>query len=183
MTWEEAWTIISTQFDGGYSLDPEQQERVFKYASQLKPKTVIVEIGVANGRTAAAFLLAIKGKNISYTGIDNYSLTHNYDDVNNRLSKLGVPYNLIMGDSHNTPWETPIDMLLIDGGHQEDGVAPDCEIWTPLVKKGGIVMFHDYDDSHTYGHAHEAVWRNADKWTGDWENVEFYNGLKIRRRP
>jgi predicted O-methyltransferase YrrM len=37
----------------------------------------------------------------------------------------------------------PIDLLLIDGDHTYDGVKKDWEMYSPLVKKGGVVAFHD----------------------------------------
>jgi len=37
----------------------------------------------------------------------------------------------------------PIDFLFIDGGHLYDEVKADFETYAPLVRAGGIVMFHD----------------------------------------
>jgi len=36
-----------------------------------------------------------------------------------------------------------IDFLFIDGDHTYDGVKTDFEMYSPLVKKGGLVAFHD----------------------------------------
>lgn len=36
-----------------------------------------------------------------------------------------------------------LDFLLIDGDHRYAGVRRDWELWTPLVRKGGFVAFHD----------------------------------------
>src|SRR3990167_10367824 len=38
-----------------------------------------------------------------------------------------------------------IDTLLIDGSHEYDSVKKDCDALIPLVKKGGIIMFDDYN--------------------------------------
>ena len=40
-----------------------------------------------------------------------------------------------------------IDFLFIDGDHTYEGVKRDWEIYSPLVKKGGVVMFHDILDT------------------------------------
>lgn len=37
----------------------------------------------------------------------------------------------------------PIDFLFIDGDHSYDGVKRDFELYSPLVRPGGIVAFHD----------------------------------------
>ncbi len=36
-----------------------------------------------------------------------------------------------------------VDFLFIDGDHSYEGVKTDFEMYSPLVKKGGIVAFHD----------------------------------------
>ncbi len=37
----------------------------------------------------------------------------------------------------------PIDFLFIDGDHLYEGVRNDYEMYAPLVRKGGVVAFHD----------------------------------------
>ena len=45
----------------------------------------------------------------------------------------------------------PIDFLFIDGDHTYEGVKQDWEMYSPLVRPGGLVAFHDiamnYDDT------------------------------------
>jgi predicted O-methyltransferase YrrM len=36
-----------------------------------------------------------------------------------------------------------VDLLLIDGDHTYSGVKQDWKMYSPLVKKGGMVVFHD----------------------------------------
>ena len=36
-----------------------------------------------------------------------------------------------------------IDVLFLDGDHSGDGVRADFERWSPLVRPGGLVAFHD----------------------------------------
>lgn len=40
-------------------------------------------------------------------------------------------------------WNVPIDLLLIDGDHQEAAVEQDWTEWSGFVRPGGIVIFHD----------------------------------------
>jgi cephalosporin hydroxylase len=37
----------------------------------------------------------------------------------------------------------PVDFLFIDGDHSYDGVRQDFEMYSPLVRAGGLVAFHD----------------------------------------
>lgn len=43
--------------------------------------------------------------------------------------------------------EKEFDVLLIDGDHSYDGVRKDFEIFGPLVKVGGVILFDDYEVS------------------------------------
>jgi predicted O-methyltransferase YrrM len=59
--------------------------------------------------------------------------------------------HVIRGDSHleKTKKELTkvlnreIDLLFIDGDHSYKGVKSDWDMYSPLVKKGGHVVFHD----------------------------------------
>lgn len=55
------------------------------------------------------------------------------------------PYAIWNKDSHEGIGYTErnIDFLFIDGDHSEEGVRKDFEIYSPLVKKGGIIALHD----------------------------------------
>jgi predicted O-methyltransferase YrrM len=37
----------------------------------------------------------------------------------------------------------PIDLLFIDGDHTHQGVKQDWEMYSPLVRSGGLIVFHD----------------------------------------
>lgn len=47
--------------------------------------------------------------------------------------------------------ERKVDFLFIDGDHTYEGVKQDWELYSPLVRPGGLVAFHDiaksYDDT------------------------------------
>ena len=59
---------------------------------------------------------------------------------------------LVQADSHDlrTPHhiqkllgDRELDLLFIDGDHSYEGVRKDYELYTPLVRKGGLIVFHD----------------------------------------
>ena len=45
--------------------------------------------------------------------------------------------------AHDLTKNDPIDALFIDGDHSYEGILADWLLYHPLVKKGGIVGFHD----------------------------------------
>jgi hypothetical protein len=60
--------------------------------------------------------------------------------------------HVLMEDSHsdeavswieNKLFDRELDMLFIDGDHSYDGVRNDWEMYSPYVRKGGLVIFHD----------------------------------------
>lgn len=36
-----------------------------------------------------------------------------------------------------------LDYLFIDGDHSYEGVKKDFELYSPLVRAGGVIVFHD----------------------------------------
>ena len=59
--------------------------------------------------------------------------------------------NFLVGDTHlpetlaAAKEYAPFDCIFIDGDHSTEGVKMDFEMYSPLVRKGGIVGFHDYN--------------------------------------
>jgi cephalosporin hydroxylase len=68
------------------------------------------------------------------------------------MRKPGQRIHLLRADSHQADTkkraedalgECRLDLLFIDGDHSYDGVKRDFEMYSPLVKDGGLVVFHD----------------------------------------
>ena len=55
--------------------------------------------------------------------------------MSNETASVRKAYELTMNN--------PIDVLFIDGDHSYEGVLTDWLLYNPLVRKGGIVAFHD----------------------------------------
>jgi hypothetical protein len=67
-----------------------------------------------------------------------------------QLNDLGC--EVLLGDSHDPAMVEQleamldgdaIDLLFIDGDHTFEGVKQDYEMYSPLVRPGGMVAFHD----------------------------------------
>ncbi|MEM4674909.1 MAG: class I SAM-dependent methyltransferase, partial [Nitrososphaerota archaeon] len=68
------------------------------------------------------------------------------------FAKEGQRIHLIRADSHDPKTleivkrilgDGKLDFLFIDGDHTYEGVKRDFEIYSPLVRRGGIIAFHD----------------------------------------
>jgi cephalosporin hydroxylase len=63
--------------------------------------------------------------------------------------------HFLVGDSHAADVRArverrlrgrPVDLLFIDGDHTVEGVRTDFELYRGLVRRGGIIVFHDIVD-------------------------------------
>jgi predicted O-methyltransferase YrrM len=131
---------------------------------ELRPSTV-VEIGTDEGGTlflwtwvAApdALLVAVDMRPLGLLGrLSAYAL------VRRGLARARQRVRLVMpvdSQSEQTVDRVsrllagrPIDFLFIDGDHGYEGVKRDFELWSPLVRSGGLVALHDVDPDQPHG--------------------------------
>lgn len=125
--------------------------------AQHQPKTVM-EIGTAHGGTlflwcrlahptATIISLDLPG------GIHGGGYPYWKSWVYQRFPLVGQKLHLLRGDSHKPemlarlktilPAAGQIDFLFIDGDHTYEGVKADFEMYSGLVRPGGLIVFHD----------------------------------------
>jgi predicted O-methyltransferase YrrM len=115
---------------------------------QDPPRTVL-EIGVYCGGTAQAWLKAATDDAL-YVGVDLEPERAHY------LVRADQSAVLIKGDSQSAETSSsvykalgapnpmrPVDLLFIDGEHTEEAAHDDYVFYSVLVRKGGIIAFHD----------------------------------------
>jgi predicted O-methyltransferase YrrM len=122
-----------------------------------RPKTV-VEIGTAQGGTLilwcrqadpAATIVSLDLPGGIHGGGYPYWKSWIYQRFPFGSQKL----HLLRGDSHKPemlarlksvlPGDGKVDFLFIDGDHTYDGVKADFEMYSGLVRPGGLIVFHD----------------------------------------
>jgi predicted O-methyltransferase YrrM len=147
-----------------------EYEELLSIYSELKP-TNILEIGSLLGFSLKHFMhYAKNGANVisidlpvrDFCGPQDYRVKeqeHNYSVEWPQWAKLNkIKLYLIKGMSQ---WSlsleqvksiTPeLDFLFIDGNHMYEYVKKDFEMYSPLVKKGGIVALHDIAENEEGG--------------------------------
>lgn len=100
----------------------------------------------ASGDTSSEFIYK-KGEGTSKkTLLERFKI--NMERLN--VSKL---IHILKGDSFNIvkKFNKEIDFLFIDGNHNHESVLQDYKDWSPLIKKGGYIAFHDVGAAHTTG--------------------------------
>jgi len=117
--------------------------------SAMRP-AIICEIGAAGGGTAFVFAYAaahdatIISVDLEFARARREAIRH--------FRRRGQSIICVEGDSHQA--ETldavrvclggrTLDVLYLDGDHSYEGVASDFSMYAPLVRPGGLVIFHD----------------------------------------
>lgn len=188
MNWQECQEEIQ-DFRKHYSMTDPQHEIMWSLASQLPFDSTVLELGVCNGRTFAILLYCAKHLGHHLYGVDTFQLQKpeteddTYEEVITKLNKISHEYVIFKQDTRELNWFLPLDLLIVDAGHDEANVKPDCEKYVPLVKRGGLVAFHDFPPNDSREDAHWAVRFYGNLATLGWEEVTYYGGLMIKRRP
>ena len=144
----------------GVSIAPvqvrEEIDELLRLVGSLKPHTVL-EIGTASGGTLFLFTrVATDDAEVISIDLPEGESGEGYPAWKSRLFRSfaldGQKVRLIRADSHSS--ETlneirnvldgrPVDFLFIDGDHTYEGVRRDFEMYSPFVREGGIIAFHD----------------------------------------
>lgn len=138
------------------SQHPEEIGALVEALEVIKPK-IILEIGIDWGGTFSQWC-KIAGADGLVIGVDREEKTAAKIETN--CGDFGQAAKIIIGDSIEP--ETlakvkdilsgrPVDFLFIDGDHSYKGVKSDHAVFSPLVKPGGVIAFHDIATPATIG--------------------------------
>lgn len=113
----------------------------------LQPKRVL-ELGSYYGGTLYHWLQNAQ-PNVTIVSVDSYAV--GVDNRDQYLDWAPHPLTLyaINGNSHHpdivaeVAQHGPYDFVFIDAGHYYEEVKADWELYRPMVRSGGVVVFHD----------------------------------------
>ena len=166
--------LISRIFQySGEFLQPIQVEeelvKLVEEVSELRPATV-VEIGTSMGGTLYLWTrLAQPDALIISVDLPGGKFGGGYSRLRTplyrRFARDRQQLQLMRANSHEASTLAEVkrllggktvDFLFIDGDHTYEGVKQDWEMYSPLVRTGGLVAFHDvagnYDDTQVKKH-------------------------------
>jgi 23S rRNA U2552 (ribose-2'-O)-methylase RlmE/FtsJ len=101
---------------------------------KLKSGQLYLEIGVDKGKSLSVARMVAK-KGVRVYGVDLRDNPQVPDTV------------FIHGDSTKVAFAGEIDVLFIDGDHSYEGCKADIDAWYPNMAEGGVMLFHDCDES------------------------------------
>lgn len=148
----------------------------------IKPRTIL-EIGTCNGGTLFIW------SNLASDCVITCDL--NKTKIREELYQSFPPEDSdctvtsLAGDSHDenflervkaTLAGREVDFLFIDGDHTEEGVKSDYYMYSPLVRKGGIIAFHDIlEKQPTPNNQVYYFWKEIKQSTDTEEFVKDYD--------
>lgn len=82
------------------------------------------------------------------TGEYEHRFERNVAEYGKRITKVKGKSNELLASK---PWQQPTkrgtyDLIYIDGDHSYEGAKADAELAYPLLKKGGVMIFDDYNN-------------------------------------
>jgi predicted O-methyltransferase YrrM len=163
LTLDEAIAFASSFEYAGLAIRPMQVASELRSLLEMlatEPPQAVVEIGTGRGGTLFLFatvarpdavLISIDASNTEgvFGGRRAYKRRAR---LYRALGRPGQRIVFIAADSHRgeTRREVedalrgePVDFLFVDGDHARAGVEADFRMYSPLVRKGGLVAFHD----------------------------------------
>ena len=184
--------IIAFSFDiAGNFIGPSQSRpEVLQLATLLyqRRQKVIVEIGTAEGGTLCIWCGVADPQAVIVSidlpgGIHGGGYPRWKSLAYKRFAGPGQWLQLLRLDSHQPatlerlkavlPPEG-VDFLFIDGDHTYNGVKADFEMYTPLVRVGGLVAFHDICVHPPEVNCNvDKFWREIRTRYKNWEFIEY----------
>jgi predicted O-methyltransferase YrrM len=146
----EQMAIAETDF--GITQMPMEISGLVERLRRLQPRT-FVEVGTHKGGNSFLFAHAVPGNEIGI-GID--LCVQNAAKLKH-FSRPNQIYHALHGDSQTAQMRErvrrllkgrPLDFLFIDGDHRYEGAKADFELYSPLVRPGGLIAFHDICPDH-----------------------------------
>lgn len=131
-----------------------EQALWLKYLSDLPGNPLIVDFGTGWAKSAVSLALACpQAKVVTFDIGETYVLHGNVGSLEEYEAKVADNIrraevtNIRHTVAHSLDQfliSTPIDVLNIDSDHTYETTKEEITKWLPLVKPGGLVMFHDY---------------------------------------
>ena len=179
--------------------DEGELNQLIELVKELQPKRIL-EIGSLHGGTMWYWMHAAKGAEIVSVDIGVGAPDSRFSDMEYARINLwpeweretGCIITQIRADS--TSPETvksvkeyaPFDFIFIDGGHYYETVISDWKNYWPMLRKGGLLAFHDiaYPDGNRDNYGVGRAWREV-RDNGKWQefirenNPEQWMGIGV----
>lgn len=142
-------------------------------AQSLKDNAVMVCLGTGVGTGSLAMAEMKPDARLYSIDISEGGPFGGLENERNAFDSANIrPYPLqTLGDSTkvHTRWDiishkAKIDFLFIDADHSAEALTKDIDGWTPFVRKGGYIAFHDYESVNWHDVTSTVDLKMKDNW-------------------
>lgn len=123
-------------------------QSIYELARHFNPKRGL-EIGVRFGKSALASLWG--AQEMRLIGVDPNPEFEVEEFMKKYTDRFAFINEASPGALKRFKGVETFDWIYLDGRHDYDGVLVDFHASWPLLKKGGVMVFDDYDDTLGYG--------------------------------
>jgi MMP 1-O-methyltransferase len=128
-------------------LTDEEGEALYELARGCTGRGAIVEIGSWKGKSTICLGLGSRaGNGVRIFAIDPHT-DYRFGDFTGNIERAGVADLVTPIAALSQPaaddFHEAIELLFVDGSHEESLVREDFDKWVPKVLEGGWVAFHD----------------------------------------
>ena len=128
-------------------LSDEEGEALYELARACTGRGAIVEIGSWKGKSTICLGLGSRaGSGVPIFAVDPHA-DYRHGEFKDNIERAGIAdlVTPVKGLSQEVVggFDEAIELLFVDGSHEEDDVRGDFEKWVPKVVEGGVVAFHD----------------------------------------
>lgn len=150
--------------------------------SLVSAPSIVVEIGVDQGRSARILIEALRGRGKlvlvdSWRGLDDNRIKVEQLIAHTNSKDFVEILHMESIEAARLYDHNSLSLIHIDADHWNGSPDKDCAVWLPLLRSGGYACFHDYG-AIGMPEVKTAVDYHTNGWCsmGDWE------GLAIRRK-
>lgn len=173
----------------GLLSSPRQERWLFEAALALPDGAVIVEVGSFKGRSTCCLAYGCMGTARHVFAIDTFEgnahdfhRSQFFQEFSRNLQERGLSEHVtpIRSESARAAkeWDSPINLLFIDGSHRYEDVVADFCLFFPHVVRGGIVAVHDVVETWP---GPLGAWHNIIK--GQLRNIGYCGSLAYGTKP
>lgn len=151
-TFQDLWPLTNSIYGSFTELEA---ERMYTIVATLLFGSTLVEVGSYCGRSSSLLgQMAIEhGHELSC--VDNFvsgapGIIDVEKEFKKNMDRSRVKYQLLCMESKRAAHlfdDEEVDFVFIDGDHRYEGTRDDIKFWFPKLRKGGFMLFHDYNSS------------------------------------
>lgn len=156
---------------------------LYALVTGVRAKTVI-ELGVSTGQSTVALLEAVHATEGILVSVD----INEHKNVRSMLAAYGLisrwQFRKVDDITFGLTWpkDKKADLIFIDTSHRYEHTKREIEVYEPILRQGGIMVFHD---TVTFA---DGVMRPIKEFLDShpsyaFENHKNCNGLGIMRKP